>query len=467
MENQKLKEFKEKIKNKKVAIIGIGTSNIPAIQYLNQLGANISARDKNCDLFEKHKELGEFSNIEFVLGEHYLDGLEEFDYIIRSPGVQPFLKEIEKAVEKGVILTSEIELLINLAPCKIIGITGSAGKTTTTTLVKELLSSASYHVWLGGNIGIPLFSKLDEIQEKDIMVLELSSFQLMTMKQSPNIALVTNIYEDHLDYHRSKEEYIEAKTNIFSHQKKGDICVLNLDDANTKMFLEQMEKKGIENNKRYFSTQTICKNGVYLKNNSIYINNHGTEEEIVSVSKIHLIGEKNYANICSAICCVSQLVPISCIRKTLKEFRGVEHRLEYVATKNGVKYYNDSISTTPGKAMAAFTSFSQKIILIAGGSDKNLDYTPIGDAIVHCAKEIILLGNTKEKIKHAIVSSFEYSKEKLGIHEVNNMEEAVALSTKLSHPNDIVVMSPASASFDLYANYKERGKHFKNLVNNL
>ena len=230
MNNIKLEEFKNNIKGKKVAIIGIGTSNIPAIKYLSSLGANISARDKNENILEIHSELKNIKNVEYILGEDYLLNLDSFDYILRTPGIKPFLPEIESAVRKGVTLTSEIELLLELAPCKIIGVTGSAGKTTTVTLIYEMLKNAKYNVWLGGNIGNSLFDKLDEFNEDDIIVLELSSFQLMDMKKSPNVSLITCIYEDHLDYHRSFEEYVEAKTNIFTHQNENDICIFNLDD---------------------------------------------------------------------------------------------------------------------------------------------------------------------------------------------------------------------------------------------
>ncbi|MDO4283574.1 MAG: UDP-N-acetylmuramoyl-L-alanine--D-glutamate ligase [Clostridia bacterium] len=467
MENLKLKEFKENIKGKKVAIIGIGTSNIPAIKYLSQLGARVVAKDKNENALLNHEELKVFENVEFELGEKYLENLDQFDYILRAPGVKPFLPEIEEAEKSGVILTSEIELLFALAPCKIIGVTGSAGKTTTVTLIHEILKRAGYKVWLGGNIGNSLFDQLDEMREDDLIVLELSSFQLMTMKQSPQVALITSIYEDHLDYHRSFEEYIEAKTNIFMHQKQDDIFVVNLDDKFCEKFLKEMEENHIQSKILAFSTKKTCKNGAYYKDNKIYISIEGNQIEVIDVSKIHLIGEKNYANICSAICCILEFVNVDIIAKTLVEFKGVEHRLEYVDTKNGVKYYNDSISTTPGKAMAAFTSFDQKIILIAGGSDKNLDYTPVGSNILHCAKILILLGNTSKKIKEAVIHCKEYRENELKIYEVSSMKEAVNLAKEVAIRGDIVVMSPASASFDLYKNYKERGKDFKNLVNTL
>lgn len=469
MNNLKLENFKKNIYRKKIAVLGIGVSNIPAIKYLASMGAIISARDnfKTQKDISTFTELNNLENVEYVLGDDYLKGLEKYDYILRSPGIKPFLPEIEEAVNLGVKLISEMELFLELAPCKIIGVTGSAGKTTTVTLINEMLKKAGYKVWLGGNIGVSLFDKLEEISENDIVVLELSSFQLMTMKKSPNIALITSIYEDHLDYHRSFAEYVEAKTNIFLHQNVDDIFVTNLDDEFSEKFLTKIEEKGDKRKILYFSTKNVCTNGVYLKNNAIYISVDGNEEKVIDVSNVNLIGEKNYANICSAICCVLDFVNVESIEKTLREFKGVEHRLEYVDIKYGVRYYNDSISTTPGKAMAAFTSFDKKIILIAGGSDKNLDYTPVGDNIVKCAKILILLGSTSKKIKEAVTNSKIYNEENLKIYEVTSMKEAVNLAKDLANDKDIVVMSPASASFDLYKNYKERGKDFKTLVSNL
>jgi len=466
MEN-KFEEFKNNIKGKKIAVLGLGVSNIPAIIYLNRLGAVIYAHDRIETLEEKHEEIKKLDNIRFYLGNENLKDLDKVDYILRSPGVKPFLPEIEDAVKKGVKLTSEIELLVEYAPCIIIGITGSAGKTTTTTLVTEVLKDAGYKVWTGGNIGIPLFTKLDEIKKEDIIVLELSSFQLMTMKKSPNVSLLTNIYEDHLDYHRDFNEYVMAKTNIFSHQSEEDICILNNDSEFTKEFEKLILDNNLKNNIIYFSENKLEKNGAYIQDGCIYYNENGKTTNIIDIAKLKLKGNKNYLNICSAICAVKSFVDIESIRNSLMNFKGVEHRLEYVATKNGVEYYNDSISTTPGKAMAALTAFDKKIMLIAGGYDKNLDYSTIGSYIIKSCKEVILLGNTSEKIYNSIINDKEYNKEEIKIEKVNSLEEAVTIANSKANIGDIVVMSPASASFDMFKSYKERGNIFKELVNKI
>lgn len=467
MENIKLNEFKKEIKNKKVAVLGLGVSNIPAIKYLNKLGAYVYAHDVKETLSGNCSSIKNLENLEFLLGEKCFTGLNEVDYILRSPGVKPFLPEIEDAINNGVKLTSEMELFVDLCPCKIIGITGSAGKTTVTTLVTEFLKTGGYKVWQGGNIGTPLFSKIEEIEKDDIVVLELSSFQLMTMKKSPNISLITNIYEDHLDYHRSFEEYVNAKTNIFMHQEKRDICVFNLESEYTEKFLNMKKGKNIPSEEIYFSTVHSDIKGSYLKDKYIYLNVDGDNKKVICVDEIKLKGNKNYANVCSAICLVHNLVSLEDIVTTLKNFKGVEHRLEYVDTKNGVEYYNDSISTTPGKALAALTSFDKKIILIAGGYDKNLDYSGLGKYIIDSSKYVILLGNTAKKIKESILNEKGYNKEKILIKEVNTLEEAVKLASAVSKNGDIVVMSPASASFDMFKSYKERGNIFKELVKSL
>lgn len=459
--NEKLENFKKELVGKRIDVIGLGISNISVISYLLSLNIdiNIYVRDENENSKEKLSE--EFLNnkkLHLNFGSTYLDGLDKADYIFRSPGIKPFLPQIENAVRNGSILTSEIEQVVNLAPCKIIGITGSAGKTTTTTLVSEFLKKYKHNVYVGGNIGTPLFDKLDKITKDDLIVLELSSFQLMTMRKSPNYALITNIYEDHLDYHRDFEEYVSAKENIFIHQKKDDLFVINKDDKYYDRFLGKVKGKVLE-----FSENDNITSGAFFKNGKIYLKDKNNIAFVVDVNDLKIIGNKNYLNICSAICLVKDFVDIEDIKDILIHFRGVEHRLEFVDIIDNVSYYNDSISTTPGKAIAALTSFNKKIILIAGGSDKNLDYTPLGKYIVKASKYLILLGDTSKKIKEAVLKVDKNFK----IKEVSNLKEAICYSKEIAKEGDIVVMSPASASFDMYKNYKQRGKEFKEIVLNL
>lgn len=471
MENKKLDKFKENIKGKKVAVLGIGISNIPAIKYLVELGAKVSARDKKEKL---HDSVDMLKNIgvEFVLGDNYLKNLENYDYIFRSPGIKPFTYEIEKAVELGnTILTSEIEKVIELAPCKVIGVTGSDGKTTTTTLIAKFLEQAGYKVWLGGNIGTPLFSKLDEMKKEDVVVLELSSFQLMTLDKSPHISVITNISPNHLDYHKDYNEYIMSKANIFLSQNKNDILVLNKDCNITNNYLKIIEDRNIDTNIRAFSVENAVKKGVYLKNNYIVSNIFGKNEKICNIKDVKLVGIHNLANICAAATAIYDLVDKNDIKTVVTSFGGVEHRMELVAQKSGVKWYNDSIGTSPTRTIAGLKSFNDKVILIAGGYDKNIPYEPLSPYILEKVKHLILIGKTATKIRNAVIAEAKKQevdlKEILDIVEFNTLEECVNYANKIAKENDIVVMSPASASFDMYKNFEERGNHFKKLVSKL
>ena len=460
----KLLEFKDYIKGKKVGILGVGVSNLPAIEYLNALGAEVVLYDKNTNVVSENEILKNL-NLECHLGEDYLKHLSGLDCIFRSPGIRPFYSELEEAEANGTIITSEIEMLIHLCPCKIIGVTGSDGKTTTTTLISKFLENAGYKVWLGGNIGKAIFSKVEEMKENDIVVLELSSFQLMTLKESPNISVITNISPNHLDYHRSYDEYIDAKANIFKYQKRGDLVIFNADDEMTQRYLNQV-KDAIDI--RYFSLKDKLNKGVYLEDNKIV--SHILDEEVIDdINNVKLVGIHNIANICAAAAAVMSLVKKEDICSVIREFGGVEHRIEFVREKDNVKWYNDSIASSPTRTIAGLKSFNQKIILIAGGYDKNLDYAPLAPYILDKVKTLILLGRTAPKIECAVKEELLKlgDENKLDIITVGSMEECVEYASSIAESNDIVVLSPASASFDMYKNFEVRGNHFKQLVNNL
>jgi UDP-N-acetylmuramoylalanine--D-glutamate ligase len=467
LKNLKLENFKREIRGKKVAVLGIGVSNIPAIEYLSSLGAIVTACDKKDKLGDECARLYDL-NISFNLGKDYLSNLKSYEYILRSPGVKPFTKELEEAKGSGVIITSEIELLVNLCPCKIIGITGSDGKTTTTTLVSKFLIEAGFKVHLGGNIGKPLFSKLDEMTEKDIVVLELSSFQLMTMKKSPNISCITNISPNHLDYHRSFEEYVLSKANIFVHQKNG-VIVLNLDNSFTNQYLDLIKSNNINSNIRKFSVIDKVESGVYLDSGYIVSNINGKREEIAKVSDVKLVGIHNLANICAAASCVIDITGKDAIASVITTLTGVEHRIELFRTINGVNWYDDSIGTTPARTIAGLISFRDKVILIAGGYDKNIPYDDIGKYIIDRVKVLILVGKTAPKIEKAVLDE----KQKQGLENIcdivnfTTLQECVNYAHSISKSGDNVILSPASASFDMYKNFEEKGDHFKKLVNSL
>jgi len=467
--NKKLEEFKNNIKNKKVAVIGMGVSNIPLVEYLSKLDTKITIfdkRDKEKLNKEKYNEFIE-SGIEFELGEKYLENLKGFDYIFRSPSMRPDIKEVKEEVERGTILTSEIEMLIELCPSHIIGITGSDGKTTTTTLTYMFLKEEGYNTYLGGNIGYPLFSKIDEMKEEDFVVLELSSFQLMTAKVCPSISAITNISPNHLDIHKDYDEYINAKKNIFKSQDENGLIILNYDNELTKNC-----EKDAKGKVRFFSTYEDLKDGVILKDEKdIFIKENGEYKKVISKDEIMLIGRHNLENCCTAIALTKDFVSTNSIRKVLTTFKGVEHRNELVRTIDGVNYRNDSIGSSPTRTIAGLKSFNDKVILIAGGYDKHLDYTELGEYIIKKVKYLILLGQTSLKIKEATQNAIKlYNANDVPIYEVKSLEEAVNKAyeiTKIDKEIKNVFFSPASASFDMFKNFEERGNIFKELVNKL
>lgn len=464
--NEKLEEFKSYIKNKYVAIMGMGISNTPLIRYLMDLDVNITVFDKKSE-----EELGKavieeytLQGVNFSLGDNYLEKLHGYDVIFRTPGMRPDIEVIQKEIERGAKLTSEIEMLIELCPSKIIAVTGSDGKTTTTTLIHHILKEEGHNCYLGGNIGTPLFAQIDNMKPEDIVVLELSSFQLMTLDKSPDIAVVTNVSPNHLDVHKSYEEYIDAKKNIFRTQDENGIVVLNYDNEITNAFAD--EAKG---EVRFFSTKARLENGVILEEDDIKIVKDGKKETIININEISLLGMHNIENACTAISAVKDLVSIESIKNILSSFRGVSHRMEFVREINGAKWYNDSIGSSPTRTIAGLASFNEKVILIAGGYDKHLDYTSMGDFVVDHVKILILMGQTKQKIKDATLNALEARgiDKKLEIYECNSLEEVIGTAYEKAKTGDIIFFSPASASFDMFRNFEERGNKFKELVNRL
>lgn len=462
--NEKLEEFNRSLKNKNVAIIGLGVSNMPLLSYMKDKKANVTILaetdenkiDKNIlNTINKYK-------YETSFGKDALSKLKNFDIIFRSPSCLPTRKELVEEKQRGAIVTTEIEMLMKLAPCKIIGITGSDGKTTTTSLVYSILKKAGYKTYLGGNIGLPLFTKLNEITPEDIIVLELSSFQLMGMEQSPNIGVITNITPNHLNIHKDYQEYIDAKKNIFKYQNEDDIVVLNYDNDITRKCIKEANSKVV-----LFSGKEKLENGFIVDNNTIKQCEDGVRKHILDTSEVLLRGEHNYENIATALATTKTLVNMDTAIQAVKEFKAVEHRLEFVKEINGSKWYNDSVSSSPTRTIAGLNSFSEDIILIAGGYDKNLDYTPIAKPILDKVKTLILLGQTSGKIFEAVKREEEKEEKNIDIYMCETLEETVNLAKKLSKPGEVVLFSPASASFDLFKNFADRGEKFKKLVNQL
>ncbi len=453
-------EYLKGLQDQTVAVIGIGVSNQPLIQLLLSRNISVTACDKKSrEALGPLAEELEKGGCRLRLGEDYLQGLDQ-DVIFRTPGMRPDLPELTAAVERGSLLTSEMEVFFEVCPCTKIAVTGSDGKTTTTTIIAELLRAAGKTVHLGGNIGHPLLAETGGMEPEDIAVLELSSFQLMTMTHSPHIAVVTNLAPNHLDVHRDFAEYISAKENIFTHQKAEDIAVFNADNDIT------LEESGrVPGRARLFSRQRELEDGVFLRDSAIVCRRGGVEREVLRLSGIKLPGVHNVENYMAAIAAVDGLVPDEIIRKFAAEFGGVEHRIELVRELNGVRYYNDSIASSPSRTIAGLRSFDQKIILIAGGKDKGIPYDALGPEVNEHVKLLILCGATAEVIRRAVERAENYRE--LEIAEVSDYQEAVSLAQSRAKEGDVVMLSPASTSFDRFANFMERGRVFKEIVNAL
>lgn len=466
--NEKLEQFNKFIIGKKVAIIGLGVSNIPLLDYFYENNAKVTVFDnkeiENVDSVALAKL--EQYNFNYFFGKDSMNNLKGFDIIFRSPSVMPFRKELQEEQDKGAIITTEIEMVLKLAPCKKIGVTGTEGKTTTTALIHQILKNNGYNCFLGGNMGIPLFTKIKDMRPEDVIILEMSSFQLIDMDISPEISLITNIYPDHLNVHRSYEEYQEAKKNIFKYQKENDIVVLNYDNEITREFSKEANGKCI-----FFSSKQKLDNGYIYDNidGNIKYCEDGIRRHLVNKSEVKLRGIHNYENICSALAVTSSLVETEKQIEAIKEFEGVEHRLEFVKEINGAKYYNDSIGTSPASTIAGLNAFNENIILLAGGSDKGLDYKEIGETIADKVGILILCGPTSEKIENATKQALQNknNNKKLQIYHTENLEESVKVAYENAKAGDIVLLSPASASFDAFKNFEERGKKFKEFVNKL
>ena len=459
MKRSTIQEYLAELKGKRVAVIGIGVSNTPLIKMLLRAGVKVTACDKKpmnafAGLAEELESLG----ATLKLGEDYLEDLD-FEVIFRTPGMRPDLPQLVAAQQKGAILTSEMEVFFQVCPCRTIGVTGSDGKTTTTTIIAELLKAAGQTVYVGGNIGKPLLPDVDGMEPGDIAVLELSSFQLMTMDRSPDIAVVTNLAPNHLDVHKSMDEYISAKENIFLHQDETGLAVFNADNDITCGFAREAPGQVA-----FFSRRSEPSQGAFLREGVIWVRNEMHERPVLPVADILLPGVHNVENYMAAITALDGLVPDSVVRSFAQKFAGVEHRIELVRTLNGVKYYNDSIASSPSRTIAGLRSFHQKVILIAGGYDKHIPFDVLGPEIIGHVKELFLTGDTAEKIKAAVESCPDYLPAALPITVVDGFEEAVLAAHKAAKPGDVVILSPACASFDKFKNFMERGAAFKKII---
>lgn len=450
----KVEKFKEYIKNRNVTVIGIGISNLPLIKFLADAGAKVTA----CDMHDK-EWLGENYNVceslgvNLKLGEGYLENLSG-EIIFKTPGMRFDVPALLAAKERGAVVTSEMEVFFKLCPAHIIAVTGSDGKTTTTSLIHYMLKNSGYKTWLGGNIGNPLLAQVGEMKEEDYVVLELSSFQLHTMNDVPEIAVITNLSPNHLDWHTDYNEYIDAKTNIFRNMTHKNTLVLNADNNDSAALLPLAHC-----NVKMFSRKMNAT--VYLDGENIVYKG----KKVLNIHDIKIPGMHNVENYMAAIAAVRELVSDEVIEDTAKNFGGVPHRIELVRELDGVKYYNSSIDSSPNRTINTLNVFPEKVIMICGGKDKGIPYDAIGPAIADHVKSLILIGATSGKIKEALVGTKRADEVK--VTEAKTYEEAVRAAHSEAKSGDVVLLSPASTSFDMFRNFEERGNLFKKLVNEL
>lgn len=458
-----IQEYLESLRGKRVAVIGIGVSNTPLIKLLLRANICVIACDKSSrESFGGVIEALESLGAEVYLGEDYLDHLEGCDVIFRTPGLRPDVPQLEAARKRGSLVTSEMEVFFQVCPCEIIAVTGSDGKTTTTTIIAELLKKAGLSVYIGGNIGKPLLAEVANMEPDDMVVLELSSFQLMTMNLSPDIAVVTNLAPNHLDVHRSMEEYVHAKKNIFLHQESEDLAVFNYDNDITRGFAQETRSRVT-----MFSRKTVLDKGVYVKDGAIWCSDEDGSRSVLPLGDILLPGEHNVENYMAAIAAVDGLVSDETMRVFARSFGGVEHRIELVRTFNGVRYYNDSIASSPSRTIAGLRSFHEKVILIAGGYDKHIPFDELGSEIVEHVKVLVLTGDTAPKIRAAVENAPGYAEDCPPIAEYDDFHRAVMVAAGAARPGDVVILSPACASFDKFKNFAERGNRFKEIVRDM
>ncbi|MBD8990814.1 MAG: UDP-N-acetylmuramoyl-L-alanine--D-glutamate ligase [Clostridiales bacterium] len=447
-------QYFHSLKDKKIAVLGLGVSNRPLVRLLLDFGCQVTG----CDKTPREKLDGEVLELEKAgctlhVGENYLDGVEA-DVVFRTPGMHPANPAIQALVSRGAQVTSEMEVFFEVCPCTILAVTGSDGKTTTTTLVSEMLKAEGKTVWLGGNIGTPLLPLVRQMKPSDFAVVELSSFQLMDMKRSPARAVITNLAPNHLDIHKDMAEYVQAKTNIFRYQDESGILILNADNPITAAFRGNGKTL-------FFSRQKeadVCLVGGVICR-------HG--EKVLKTSEILIPGVHNVENYMAAIAMVDGLVSDETIRQVARTFGGVEHRIELVRVKDGVRFYNDSIASSPSRTIAGLRSFPEKVILIAGGYDKHIPYDVLGPEICAHVKKLFLGGATGEKIRQAVISCPEYDPKALEITDCGSFEPAVRAAAAAAKAGDVVLMSPASAAFDQFKNFMVRGDFYKKLVKEL
>lgn len=466
-------EYVKTLKNKKVAFVGMGVANTPCAKFLAEKGVEVYACDKRDEAYigsemcDELKKLG----VTFSLGEHYLDILPDMDVVFRSHGILPFQNPwIGECIKRGQTVTTEMEVFFKYCPCRIFAVTGSNGKTTTTTLISKMLEAEGNKVFLGGNIGKALMPALDEIKESDIAVVELSSFQLLTMgnlADKPDVAVVTNIECTHQDHHISLDEYVDAKRNILIYQNQNQRTVLNADcDYSIGNSVYHDMRYDVRGKFFEFSIKHPVENGAYMDSQTgdIYYAEGGNKTLVMNKNDIIIPGDHNIENYCTAISAVWGYVSVDTIKNIAQTFGGVEHRIEFVRELDGVRYYNDSIATSPSRVISGLKAFGRKIIVIMGGSDKGNDMSEMVPYILKYVKLLVLNGATADKIYESIIANPDYENSGLELIKTDTMQNAMLEARQNAQPGDIVSLCPACPAFDQFKTFEYRGREFKKIV---
>lgn len=461
-----IEQLQNLIQGKKVAFIGAGVSHKRCIEQFVELGAQVTLCDqkKSLEDFGAYADTLRRLHVRLSLGEHYTDGFAGQDIIMRTPGYEYYKPELQAALQAGTKVTNEVELFFELCPCEIVAVTGSDGKTTTTTLISKMFEAAGRKVFLGGNIGAALLPQLADVTPEAVAVVELSSFQLISMRVSPKVAVVTNVTPNHLDHHKDMQEYIDAKRNILLWQVPPCRAVLGFENE-----ISRSMQKDCKGEQVWFTRLHDTDKGAFLResDDTLCYAENGVVTPILPRAEVKLRGLHNVENLLAAIAAVWGRVPVEAMRQVGSTFTGVEHRIEPVRTLDGVTYYNDSIASSPTRTIAGLRSFNQKIILIAGGYDKKIPYEPLAPEILAHVKTLVLMGATGPRIEAAVRGCAGFDESALTILHADSMQHAVELARGAAQPGDVVSLSPASASFDLYPNFEVRGRDYKNIVNNL
>lgn len=458
-----VKEYFKTLQGKRVTVVGLGISNRPLVQMLLSYGISVECRDRAPREKQPPEVLAlETQGARLRLGEDYLEDIQA-DVVFRTPGLNAFCPQLAALREQGTVVTSEMEVFFTVCPCTIFGVTGSDGKTTTTTLIAKLLERSGKTVWCGGNIGTPLLPQVEQMKKDDMVVVELSSFQLMDMDLSPHIAVMTNLSPNHLDIHKDMEEYVVSKENIYLHQNAEDTVILNMDNEITNRFVSKAKGHVLQ-----FSRVKRPEKGYYLRDDQMICRVDGSQEqEIMSAQDILIPGVHNIENYMAAFCAVDGLVSPEVMVQLAKTFGGVAHRIQLVREKDGVQFYDSSIDSSPNRTKAALRSFSQKVIMIAGGKDKGIGYDDLGPELRAHVKVLVLTGMTAGKIRAAAEKVPGYDGTNPEILDVEDFDDAIRVAASRAKRGDVVLLSPASTSFDRFKNFEERGNQFQKVVMSL